>query len=127
MGQRCGGQWRLLGGKMSEQCKAAIITAEAGIARGNSQGRKLRRAATGPHPISGGAKQISQSPAPWIRIASTRLPRGRAKARLRRSESDRRRYFPFVTNAILKGSGITRSQSPTVRSPFRAVDVNGWG
>jgi hypothetical protein len=42
MGQRCGGQWRLLGRKMSEQSKAAIITAEAGIARENSQEKKVR-------------------------------------------------------------------------------------
>jgi hypothetical protein len=42
MDQRLGGQWRLLGLRMGEQSKAAIITAEAGIARGNSLGKNFR-------------------------------------------------------------------------------------
>jgi len=37
MGQWCGGQWSLLAGKMCERSKAAIITVEAGIARGKSR------------------------------------------------------------------------------------------
>jgi hypothetical protein len=39
MDQRFGGQWRLLGLRPGEQSKAAIITVEAGIARGNSLGK----------------------------------------------------------------------------------------
>jgi hypothetical protein len=39
MDQRFGGQWRLPGLRLGEQSKAAIITVEAGIARGNSLGK----------------------------------------------------------------------------------------
>jgi hypothetical protein len=38
MGHRCAGQWLLLGKRMRVQSKAAIITAEAGIARVKSRG-----------------------------------------------------------------------------------------
>jgi hypothetical protein len=42
MDQGFSGQWRLLGLRIGEQSKAAIITAEAGIARGNSLGKRFR-------------------------------------------------------------------------------------
>src|SRR5260370_37276881 len=55
-----------------------------------------------------------------------RLPKDRTGVRSEHLGSDRRYYFPFVTNAI-SGSVITPTQFPTVFSPFRAASRKDGG
>ena len=67
MDQRFRGQWRLLGLRIGEQSKAAIITAEAGIARGNSPGKNFECRRDRKEEFSGDGRRNSICPIRMIR------------------------------------------------------------